>query len=158
MATKKEKMLALTNLFNDGIFTEDEYSKMIAILNKEKNEKEEKMETPLSKEYNDVFKKYIIGVFKSPDSCKWPELLPDMIMEGPIKIDSKEVECTYIETYIDATNSYGAYLRKKIRLVVNEEGKIIRILQEAQTSGVTLLGMLGNALLKGCWIDLVKIK
>jgi hypothetical protein len=47
-------------------------------------------------------------------------------------------------------------LRQKLRLVIDDEGKITRALQELQTSGVTLLGVIANAANKDNWTDIVK--
>ncbi len=157
MADKKAKVEALSKLMIDGILTADEFANVVAALDgnvvsnapaKEKSE--------LEKQYDDVFSKHVINVFKSPASCKWPELTPDMVKKGEIKINSKLTQCTYIDTYIDAPNSYGAMLRKKLRLVINNEGKITNALQELQTSGVTLLGAIANAANKDNWTDIVK--
>ena len=50
----------------------------------------------------------------------------------------------------------GAMLRQELRLIIDDNGKIIRAMQKLQTSGVTLLGMLANAALKDTWSDIVK--
>ena len=158
MATIEEKVTELTKLMNNGILTADEFTKIISILNNNNIEIIEKKEkTPLEKQYDVVFSKYIITVFKSPSSCKWPELTSDMVKKGNVTIENKSINCTYIETYIDATNSYGAMLRKKLRLIIDENGKIIRALQELQLPGVSLLGMLANAANKDNWTDIVKL-
>ena len=73
-------------------------------------------------------------------------------LQAADKISSEE-----IDTYIDAPNSYGALLRQKLKLVVDENGKITRALQELKTSGVTLLGILANAALKDSWGDICKL-
>ena len=158
MATMAEKMTALTQLMQDGILSAEEFAKVVAALNGADAEPAPvKEKSPLELQYDDVFANHIINVFKSPASCKWPELTSDMIVKGKVKFDNKENDCTYIETYIDAPNSYGALLRKKLRLVVDDDGKITRALQELQTSGVTLLGMLANAALKDSWGDICKL-
>lgn len=157
MATMEEKMSALTKLMQEGILTAEEFANVVAAMNgstsaaaptKEKSE--------LEKQYDSVFANHIINAFKSPASCKWPELTSDMVKKGAIKINSKMIQCTYIDTYIDAPNSYGAMLRKKLRLVIDDNGKITRALQELQTSGVTLLGAIANAANKDNWTDIVK--
>lgn len=157
MATMEEKMGAFTKLLQDGILTPDEFAKVVAALNGNSVAETPTVEkSPLEKQYDEVFSNHIINAFKSPASCKWPALESNMIKKGSIKINSRLTECTYIETYIDAPNSYGAMLRKKIRLVMNDEGKIIRALHELQTSGVTLLGAIANAANKDNWTDIVK--
>lgn len=160
MVTMEEKISALTELMKNGILTADEFSKVVATLNG-KEETVQKVEppkekSPLAKQYDEVFARYVINVFKSPSACKWPELTSDMVIKGSFKIDGKMTECTYIETYIDAPNSYGAVLRQKLRFLMDENGIITRALTEMKTSGVTLLGMLANAALKDNWTDICK--
>lgn len=158
MATKEEKMVALTKLMQDGILTAEDFANVVAALNGGLNAMTPtKEKSELEKRYDDVFSTHIVNSFKSPASCKWPELTPDMVKKGEIKIDSKMTQCTYIETYIDAPNSYGAMLRKNLRLVVDDNGEITRALQELQTSGVTLLGAIVNAANKDNWTDIVKL-
>lgn len=157
MATMEEKMGALTKLMQDGILSAEEFARIVAALNESAiAEVPVKEKSPLEKQYDEVFANHIINAFKSPSSCKWPELESRMIKKGFIKINSKLTDCTYIETYIDAPNSYGAMLRKKLRLVMNDEGKITRALQELQTNSVTLLGAIANAANKDNWTDIVK--
>ena len=157
MATMEEKMSALTKLMQDGILTAEEFASVVAALNGKGGEAAPaKEKSPLQMQYDEVFEKHIINAFKSPASCKWPDLESEMIKKGSIKINSSMTECTYIETYIDAPNSYGAMLRKKLRLVMDDDGKITRALQELQTSGVTLLGAIANAANKDNWTDIVK--
>ena len=157
MATMEEKMGALTKLMQDGILSAVEFARVVAALSGSAiAEVPVKEKSPLEKQYDEVFSSHIINAFKSPASCKWPELESSMIKKGSMKINSKLTDCTYIETYIDAPNSYGAMLRKKLRLVMDDEGKITRALQELQTSGVTLLGVIANAANKDNWTDIVK--
>ena len=156
MATMEEKMVALTKLMSDGILSAEEFANVVAAINGTGTVAPIKEKTELEKQYDEVFSKYIINAFKSPSSCKWPELTSDMVKKGNMKINGAETPCTYIDTYIDAPNSYGAMLRKKIRLVINASGRISRALHELQTSSVSLLGMIGNAMNKDNWTDIVK--
>ena len=160
MATQEEKILALTNLMQEGIFNADEYSRLVTALSGTpvtSSVEPVKEKSPLELQYDQVFSQRIVNAFKSPASCKWPELTSDMIRKGSIKINSRETFCTYIETYIDAPNSYGTMLRKRLRLVMSDDGRIVRALQELQTTGVTLLGAIANAANKDNWIDIVKL-
>lgn len=158
----QEKILAFSKLMQDGIITSNELAKIINVLcsdvssNVTSNDVSEK--TPLEKKYDECFSKYIINAFKSPSTCKWPKLESNMIVKGSIKINSVVTQCTYIDTYIDAANSYGAMLRQKIRLVLDDQGNITRALQELQTSGITLLGAIANAANKDNWTDIVHFK
>ena len=83
--------------------------------------------SPLEKKYDECFEQHIINVFKSPASCKWPPLKESMIKESYIKImegwSLKDKRVRYIETYIDAANSYGAMLRKNILIIIDRDGK-----------------------------------
>ena len=158
MASMAEKITAISNLMQQGILTPEEFTNIIAALNGSgTTAPPARQKSPLELQYDYVFKNYIVNAFKSPASCRWPELTPEMIMRGVINFDGKENECTYINTYIDAANSYGTPLRQEIRLVIDENGKITRALQELKTNGVTLLGMLANAALKGSWGDICKL-
>lgn len=157
MATMEEKMNAMTKLMQEGILTAEEFANVVAALTGSPTANAPaKEKSPLEKEYDKVFADHIINAFKSPASCKWPDLSTEMIKKGEFKINNKLTNCTYIETYIDAPNSYGAMLRKKLRLIVNDNGVITRALQELQTSGVTLLGVIANAANKDNWTDIVK--
>lgn len=156
MATMEEKVAALMKLMSEGTLTANEFASIVNALNGNTN-LPVKEKSPLERQYDEVLANKVANAFKSPASCKWPELESDMIIKGSFKIDGKLTECTYIETYVDAPNSYGAMLRKKLRLLLDENGKIVRALEELQTSGTTLLGMLANAALKDSWSDIVKL-
>ena len=111
--------------------------------------KEEKEITPIEQYYNDCFKNKIINVYKSPSTCKWPPLESSMIKEGVVNIFNKtkfeDRNVRYIETWIDATNSYGAYIRGRLRIVIDAEGKPELVLQPA-ANAVTPVGGLLTAL------------
>ena len=157
MATIEEKVNALTKLMNEGLLTATEFASMVGVLNGAGAEPiPAKEKSPLELQYDEVFSKHIVKAFKSPASCKWPELTSEMIIKGSFKYDGKENQCTYISTYIDAPNSYGAMLRQELRLIIDDNGKIIRAMQKLQTSGVTLLGMLANTTWKDTWSDIGK--
>ncbi len=157
MATMEEKMGALTTLMQEGILTAEEFASVVAVLNGKSNEAiPAKEKSPLEEQYDYVFTNYIVNSFKSPASCKWPELKSDMIKVGSMKIAGILTECTYIDTYIDAPNSYGTMLRKSLRLILDEDGKITRALEKPDSSGGTLLGAIGYAFIKNDWFDIVK--
>ncbi len=156
MATKEEKIAALTNLMVEGTLTAEEFSRVVSVLDGSNALQPTKEKSPLEEQYDEVFSKHIINVFKSPASCKWPELQSSMIKKGSIKVDGSTKEYTYIETYIDAPNAYGTMLRKQLKLVMNDDGKITRALEELKVSSVTLLGALANAANKDTWHDIVK--
>lgn len=124
----EEKIMAVTKLMQDGILTADELARIISVLSNPNDSTNNAVEekTPLEKKYDECFEKHIINVFKSPSSCKWPRLTEEMIKEGDVSIldgwSYKNKHVRYIETYIDAPNSYGAMLRKKLRIVIDGEG------------------------------------
>lgn len=157
METIEEKISTLTKLMQDGILTAEEFAAAVAAINAGANASQIKEKSELEKQYDYVFQNHIINAFKSPSACKWPELTSDMIKKGEIKIVGKATPCTYIETYIDAPNSYGTMLRKGLRLVIDDNGKIIRALQPLQTTGFTLLGTVANAINKYSWYDIVTL-
>lgn len=112
MATMEEKMSALTRLMQEGILTAEEFANVVAAMNggtgtvvpvKEKSE--------LEKQYDAVFSNHIINAFKSPASCKWPELTLDMVKKGEIKISGTLTRCTY-------TCSKWSLIRKSFRCIL----------------------------------------
>ena len=124
----ESKIMAMTKLMQDGVLTADELARVIKVLSNPDGTSDDVDEkTPLEKKYDECFEKHIINVFKSPSSCKWPRLTEDMIKEGNVSIldgwSYKSKNVRYIETYIDAPNSYGAMLRKKLRIVIDGEGE-----------------------------------
>lgn len=160
MASMEEKMGALTKLMQEGVLTADEFARVVSVLSGSSTTPAPlKEKTPLEKQYDEVFSKYISNAFKSPASCKWPELQTSMIKRGPIKYYSANniFTRTYIETYIDSANSYGALLRKPLRLVLDDNGIIVRALEEMQTNSVTLLGTIANAMSADVWCDIVTL-
>ena len=168
MATLEEKISALTGLLGQGILTTEEFSQILKVINSN-NAEAEKVVTPIERYYNDCFKNKIVNVYKSPSTCKWPPLEPSMVREGVVsilngmKFENRNVR--YIETYIDATNSYGAYLRQKLRIVIDGEGKPVQVIKPAGGDTVTVTGgileALGKKVMKGgadSWEPMVGIK
>ena len=142
MASLEEKISAVTNLMQQGILTGDEFSRIVQVLsNPNANAADVAVEkSPLEQKYDDCFANHIINVFKSPASCKWPPLTEDMIKEGTVNIlegwSYKPKQVRYIETYIDAPNSYGALLRKKLRIVINGEGTPQMVIEKVEGNGL----------------------
>lgn len=115
--------------------------------------------SPLEQKYDECFSKKISVAFKSPSTCKWTPLEPSMIKEGSVNIlegfKYKAKQCKYIETYIDAANSYGAMLREELRILIDNEGNPTRVVHKVK--GV---GMLTNmiAAKQDNWADLPGVK
>lgn len=140
MATIEEKIVSITELMNKGILTAEEFSKVITVLTGTMNNVEVTVEqTPMEIMYNKCFTDRIIGMYKSPGSCKWPSLTKDMILSGVTKVQigwsTQEINRTYIQTYIDATNSYGAYLRQNIRILLDDDGQPTHIVYPIKLFG-----------------------
>lgn len=115
--------------------------------------------SPIEKRYEIVFSKYIINRYKSPSSCKWPKFETSMVKDGLIRVNGEDEngkpkmtakipqqQLRYIETYIDAQNSYGAMLREKILIVINEDGIPQRVLSQVKTTPIGGLTLLAKAL------------
>lgn len=157
-AASPEAINVLTNLMKEGKLSAEDFAKAVVSLSASGAAAPAKEKTPLEKQYDMIFSKHIINTFKSPSACKWPDLTDSMIAKGKIElVDSTELDCTYIETYIDAPNSYGTMLRKQLRLVLSENGFIVRALEPYEGQGYTLIGMVANAALKGKWTDIVTL-
>ena len=121
--TKEEKVAALSQLMVNGVLTADELGRLIAALDEKaavaEPPKEEKTRTQI------IYEKYITNVvanaFKSPSSIKFPPFDPSMVKQGNIKLNMKDQYVRYIETYIDAPNSYGTMLREEIIIGIDDE-------------------------------------
>jgi len=140
MATIDEKIIALTGLMNQGVLTAEEFSKIVAALTGTGNNTQAPVEkTPMEIMYEKCFSEKIISLYKSPGTCKWPPLTKEMIVVGTTKVQvgwhTEDINATYIQTYIDATNSYGAYLRQSMRILLDNEGQPTHIVQSVKLFG-----------------------
>lgn len=132
MANLTEKISAITELMNKGIITPDEFTKIVQVLNNgTANIEEEK--TPMALKYEEFLSNTVAKAFKSPSTIKFPPLDASMIKEGELKISaglgSKTLNLRYIETYIDAPNSYGTMLREQIAIVIDDDFNFTMVLQ-----------------------------
>lgn len=116
----KDKIAAVSDLMLKGILTADEFSKIVAVLNGSPVQEPEREKTPAERTYEEYIQKEIAPKFKSPSMVKFPPFDPSMVKKGRIKIDYSEREEMYIETYIDAPNSYGTMLREEIIIGIDE--------------------------------------
>jgi len=118
----EEKIAAISDLMTKGILTADEFAKIVNVLNgKSKENEPEKEKSPTELIYEKYITETISRAFKSPSSVKFPPFSESMVKEGTIKLDFKDQNLRYIETYIDAPNSYGAMLREDIIIVIDGE-------------------------------------
>lgn len=111
---------------------------------------EEKPEmTIMEKRYEKAFS-LIVKFYKTPGACKWPRYNDSMLKSGPVRVDGEDANgnrklaveispqnLTFIETFIDAQNSYGALLREDLLIVLNENGIPVRVLTKVKVSAVT---------------------
>ena len=125
--SKEKQIAALTNLMVEGVFTAEELTLLINALNGKETASEPAQEekTPAQLKYEDYIANHVAYAFKSPSSVKAPPLEPSMIKEGKLNILSglkyKPQEVRYIETYVDAPNSYGTMLRQAICIIVDND-------------------------------------
>lgn len=117
--TKEEKVAALSQLMVQGILTADELGRVIAAL-EPASAPVEPEKTPAQKIYEAYMTKVVATAFKSPSQVKFPPFDPSMVKSRTIKLDMKEQNLRYIETYVDAPNSYGAMLREDIIIGIND--------------------------------------
>lgn len=124
MTTIEEKIQALSALMSQGVLTADEFAKIVQVLNGTATEGNQIEKTPEAVRYEDYIENHILPMYKSPGTCKYPELESSMIKEEEITLASgfkrQKMHVRYIETWVDATNSYGAYLRKNFAIVVDD--------------------------------------
>ena len=121
MATKQEKIAALTELMISGILSSDEFTRIVSVLDGSKALEPDREESPAEKTYRVFIQEKVAPVFKSPSSVKYPPFSPDMVKEGYLDIDGSQQKRRYIETYIDAPNSYGTMLREQIVIVIDDD-------------------------------------
>ena len=143
MASLNEKIVAITQLMQDGILTAEELSKIIQCLSSS-GESVAQSKTPAEQKYESIMQDKVAYGFKSPSGIKFPPLTSDMIKEGELQISqglgSKKHVLRYIHTYVDAPNAYGTMLRENIALVIDDDFNVTMVLQELKNpfSGKTL--------------------
>lgn len=116
-----DKINALTSLMTNGILTAEEFAKIVAVLNGATPQEGVKEKTPAELTYEKYIKEKVATKFKSPASVQFPPFDPSMVKVGKIKLDFKEQEAKYIETYVDAPNSYGTMLREEIIIGIDDD-------------------------------------
>ena len=125
MNNLQDKISALSALMANGTLTPDEFTKIVALLGGGNAQATTKAKTPMEQKYEDYIYNHIAYAFKSPSSVKAPPLTQSMIKEGNLSILNGlkyiPTNVRYIETYIDAPNSYGTMLRKDICIVVDND-------------------------------------
>ena len=135
--SKQEKVAALSKLMIDGILTTEEFTRLVAALDGDAPAPAEE-KTPAQRIYEDYIMNTVAAVFKSPASVKFPPFNPSMVKQGVIKLDMREQNVRYIETYVDAPNSYGTMLREPIIIGIDNDFNPLFWAQHLQLG--TLLG------------------
>ena len=135
---KEEKVAALSKLMVEGILTADEFTRLIAALNSDGSAEKEVEKTPAQITYENYITQVVANAFKSPASVKFPPFDPSMVKEGFIKLDFRNQNVRYIETYVDAPNSYGTMLREPIIIGIDNNFNPLFWAQHLQIG--TLLG------------------
>lgn len=146
--TIEEKISAMTNLMTTGVLTAEEFAKIVAVLNGNSVEASAREKSPAELTYEKYIRENVSKMFKSPGSIKFPPFVPSMVKEGTIKLDFKEQNVKYIETYVDAPNAYGTMLREEIIIGIDDEFNPLFWAQHVQISA-----LLGKS--KG-WIKMSK--
>ncbi len=133
MSNLNEKIVAITELMQKGILTADELSSIIKVLNNNSTDENTTPQSPMVQKYESFMKSTVANAFKSPSTVKFPPLDASMIKEGKVTISegigSKTYNLRYIETYVDAQNSFGATVRSKIALVIDDNFNFTMVLQ-----------------------------
>lgn len=124
--TKEEKISALYNLMTQGVFTADELGRLITAIDLpaqgvSAQQKPEPEKTPTQLTYEKYISNAIASAYKSPSAVKFPPFDISMVKYGTIRLDGKEQTLRYIETYVDAPNSYGTMLREEIIIGIDDE-------------------------------------
>lgn len=114
--TKDEKVAALSDLKNQGILTADELSRVVAALGTETVREKSLAEII----YETYIKERVATTFKNPASVKYPPFDPAMVKAGTIKLDLKEQNVRYIETYVEVRSTNGTMLREEIIIGIDE--------------------------------------
>ena len=151
MASMEEKISALTNLMVCGVLTADEFTRVVAALNGASFAQPApppREISPAEAAYENYIMNVVANAFKSPSAVKFPPFDPSMVKEGMIKLDFSQVYCRYIETFVDAPNSYGTMLREPIILGIDDYFNILWWAQH-----VTVSPLVGKS--KG-WIRMTK--
>jgi len=146
--TIEQKIAEISKLMTSGILTADEFTKICAVLSGGMAVEPVREKTPAEKAYEDYITNTVAKNFKSPSAVKFPSFDASMVKEGTIKLDFKEQHVKYIETYVDAPNSYGAMLREEIIIGIDDEFNTLWWAQHVQISA-----LLGKS--KG-WIKMAK--
>ena len=146
--TIEGKISAITKLMTDGVLTADEFAKIVSLLNGIAVEAPAREKTPAELTYEKYITENVAKMFKSPGSIKYPPFNPSMVKEGTIKLDFKEQNVKYIETYVDAPNAYGTMLREEIIIGIDDDFHPLFWAQHVQ-----ICALLGNS---NGWIKMSK--
>jgi hypothetical protein len=142
VATKEEKISAMTNLLTHGILTADECACIVAMLDGRMVFRPARGKSRSAIAYENYMVSTVSTAFQNPLSVHFPPLEIHMVKQGTIRLDGKPVTCRYIETFVDAPNSRGVVFREPILLGVDNELQILWWAQRERPS--TLSGKTGG--------------
>ncbi len=77
----------------------------------------------LGKRYDEFLTTKIIPRFKSPSTATFPKYESSMLIESSGLLGSKKE----IETYIDSQNSYGAIVRTKVKIKLDDDYNFVSV-------------------------------
>lgn len=136
------KINALTGLMTQGIISSDELVRLIQAISLtgtgNVGSSDKQVLTPAEYRYNKFIEEKLRNRYKSPSSVKYPPFNSSMVKQGKISLDGREQIVKYIETYIDAANSYGAMLREETIIIIDAEFNLLHAAQHVNLG--TLLG------------------
>lgn len=125
MATKDEKISALTNLLADGTLTVDECSCIVAMLDGRVVLRPATGKSAVATAYENYLMTTVASTFQNPASVRFPNFESYMVKQGTIQLDGCPTCCRYIETLVDASNARGATFREDILLGIDEDDQIL---------------------------------
>jgi hypothetical protein len=86
--------------------------------------------------YDDYMQNHVLQLYRSPGACKYAPFDNSLIKEGEIEIlegwKYVKRQCRWIQTWADAQNGYGAYIRSNMILVIDDDFNVTMCLQKSK--------------------------
>lgn len=153
--TKEEKIAEISKLMVSGVLTAEEFASIVAVLNGASPAPVAQPKSEAEKKYDDFMQNHVLQLYRSPGACKYAPFDNSLIKEGDIEILEgwKYVKhhCRWIQTWTDAQNGYGAYIRSNMILVIDDDFNITMCLQKSK-------GLLGGEDPKPRYTKVVGVK
>lgn len=132
-----EKINAVTALMENGILSADELRRVVQAL-KDSNAAALEAKSPLERKYEGFMRNNVAITFRNPLSVNFPPLQRSMVKQGELSVCLDEGvvvrEFRYIETYVEALNSYGDVIKERIAIAIDEKMNFTMVLQELKHS------------------------